>query len=147
MPSNDASQVLSTVVDELRRLLPDDKQEQLASFASRVKETTNDPKAEWHRAFACAKWATKVAALPERSAVMAGIKRALEAVRGVEKAIGGELTDLGEIPFGWSVSPSFELEMTWVYEAIRAAQDVAAKSGWDAVPWPDLLDRLLAVPG
>ena len=141
------SQVISTLMDEFHKALPDPGQGRLAGYAERAGEASNDSRAEWHRAFACAKWATRTAGLASDSSVLSGLKRALEVVREVEKTIGGELTDLGELPFGWSVSPSFEVEITWVFEAVHAAADVAGKVGWDAVPWEELIETVLGVAG
>jgi hypothetical protein len=147
MPADEPSQVISTLLDELRKHLPEAERTRLAEFEGRAGAASNDGKAEWRRAFACARWATRLAASESDSTVMSGLKRAVEAVREVEKAVGGELTDLLELPFGWSVSPSFEVEITWVFEAVHAAQDVAATRGWDAVPWEDLLETVVQVPG
>lgn len=146
MPGDDASQVVTTLLVELSKLLPDSERAKLDSYSDRAAAARDTGRAEWLRAYACAKWATDAATLPSDSSPVGSLKKALEVVREVGKSISGELTDLFEIPMGWAVSPSFELEMTWVFEAIHVASEVAEKIGWPQVPWEDMVQAVLRVP-
>jgi hypothetical protein len=138
------SQVITTLLDELAKHLPPDE---LVDYRQRAATAATSSGAEWRRALACAKWATNVASLPAHSGFAAEAKKAWEIVKQVEKTIGGELTDLLQVPANfYQVSPSFEAEITWVYEALHVAERVAGDSSWDAVPWRDLLDRVIAIP-
>ena len=38
-----------------------------------------------------------------------------------------------------------DVELTWVDDAIKVAQEAAATSGWAAVPWVNLLEELIAI--
>jgi hypothetical protein len=141
--------------------MPPDRRAALDPYQARAATAGDDPGLEWQRAYRCAKWADRVVALPAHHHLVADARRAVEAVREVEKTIGAELADLIERPFasgeganlslswgggkGYPVSPRLELEIEWVFEAVHIAEKVAAKAGWDAVPWPDLVEEMLAV--
>ena len=84
----------------------------------------------------------------------------MEAVKQVAQTLGAEIADAsnatgftdlvvylnvnrGALPDHVSVSPKLEAEITWVYEAVHVAADVAKEIGWDEVPWQQLLDDVI----
>jgi hypothetical protein len=160
----EASFVLTHLIDGLKAALPESERPKLAVYEEAAKRAGANETAEWHRAFTCAQWATQVVGLPAHSHLRRGADKAIEAVKQVAQTIGAEigdaasasgLTDLvvslnanrGALPDRVSVSPKMEAEITWVYEAVHVAEDVAHEIGWDAVPWPQLLDDVLNAAG
>jgi hypothetical protein len=67
-------------------------------------------------------------------------------VREVGVTIGAELRDIEYLPFGKSVSPRYQTELAWVYEAVHVAEKAAEKSGWATVPWEGMLQAMLEIP-
>jgi hypothetical protein len=43
------------------------------------------------------------------------------------------------------VGPGQDAEIQWVDDAVAIAKAEADRSGWDAVPWEELLTEMLAV--
>ena len=125
--------------------MPEEERAKLKPYADRAAHAGSGNAAEWHRAYRCAKWAEEVVSVPENNHLVGEAHRALEAVKEIEQSIGAELGNVIELPFGWSVSPEFELEIAWVYEAVHVAEKVAAKVGWDQVPWQGLVEDLLRI--
>jgi hypothetical protein len=141
-----SSVIISTAIGAFREHLPTSEISKLASYQAKADLAGADPAAEWHRAYACARWADQIVAIPEHSHLAAHAKEALEIVREVGVTLGAELRDFGYLPLGKAVSPRFQTELAWVYEAVHVAQKVAEKNGWDAVPWEPLLEEMLAIP-
>jgi hypothetical protein len=119
--------------------------EEVAPYRTRAARLGTDPRAEWQRAFACARWAVSVAAPPEHGHLAHLISTSQEAVRLFGDAVASEAGLL--VPeAGWRVSPQFAAEIAWVDEACRLAGELAENHGWEAVPWRGLLDSVLSVP-
>jgi hypothetical protein len=143
--SDPGSFMISSLIKQLRKKLPESERAKLAPYYDRAYQAGSDPTAEWHRAYRCAQWAEQIVSQPTHHHLTAEAERALEVVREVKKTIGSELLDLELLPLGQSVSPRFQAELTWVEEAARVAEKVAAKSGWEAVPWEQLLQDMLKI--
>ena len=147
MPDVDQSSfVITHVIQGLRDAMPPEERVKLAPYETRAATAGSDPTAEWHRAYRCAQWASEVVATPTHSGLAGGLRKAVEVVKQVEAAVGGQISNFFEIPYGQALSPKLEAELTWVYEAVHVAEGVAEKVGWDEVGWSALLDDLLAVP-
>jgi hypothetical protein len=146
MSDDNSSLIISQLIKGLSDGMPEEERAKLAPYEARGAEAGSDKAAEWHRAYKCAKWAEQTVSIPAHHHLLAEAEKAVEVVKEVEKTIGGELGDVLEIPIGWAVSPRYEAEITWVYEAVHVAWHVAEKNGWDAVPWQALLDDVLSTP-
>jgi hypothetical protein len=141
-----ASAIILAAIEALHECLPASDIATLAEYQIEAETAGSDPTTEWHRAFASARWADRIVAVPEHSHLAAHARTALEVVREVGVTVGAELRDFGYVPRGMGVSPRYEAELAWVYEAVHVARTAAEKSGWDRVPWRQLLDDMLAVP-
>ncbi len=119
--------------------------EELASYRAQASRLGSEERAEWHRAFACARWAVGVASLPEHGHLARLLSTSQEAVRLFGDAVATEAGRL--VPeAGWRVAAQFAAEIAWVDEACRLAGEVARDHGWEAVPWRRLLESVLSVP-
>jgi hypothetical protein len=145
MATDTSSFVATHLIEGLSHVMPEDQQAKLAPYAERAARAGSNKTAEWHRAYKCAKWAEQIVSLPAHNHLVAESKKALEAIKEIEETVGSEIGDLLELPLGISVSPEFEAEITWVYEAVHVAEKVANKVGWDAVPWEQLVEDVLSV--
>jgi hypothetical protein len=141
-----SSPMISALLEALGEHLPACDQGKLDAYRRRAEHAGAHPTAEWHRAYRCAQWADEIVALPAQHHLAAEADKARQVVREITETIGAELRDLQYLPRGRSVSPRFQAELAWVLEAVHVAQRVAAKIGWDNVPWERLLDDVLAVP-
>jgi hypothetical protein len=50
-----------------------------------------------------------------------------------------------EIKGDQKIGPGEDVELLWVEEATDVAKSAAEKSGWDAVPWEELLREVLRI--
>jgi len=142
-----SSFMISHFLTGLSHVMPDAEQAKLDPYQQAAAQAGSDSTAEWHRAYRCAKWARDIVVLPTHGSLASLVRRGLEIVKQVEETIGSELTDLLEIPLGLAVSPKFEVEIAWVYEAVHVAEGVAAETGWEGVPWETLVRDMLAITG
>jgi hypothetical protein len=145
MPGDSSSFMIMHFLSGLEHAMPEEQRAALTPYSERAAHAGADKTSEWHRAYRCAKWAEKIVSVPENNHLVGEAHRALEAVKEIEQSIGAELGNMIELPFGWSVSPEFELEVAWVYEAVHVAENVAAKVGWENVPWQELVEDLLRI--
>jgi hypothetical protein len=127
-------------VDEIEPSLPDEGKATLSSYADRIAATTHH--GDFRRAWHCADWAIGVAEASSGSThdhLVTGLKEkhALwkDMIFGAE--FGAKLRD--------GVGPGQDAEIQWVDDAVAIAKDEADRSGWDTVPWEDLLQEMLAV--
>jgi hypothetical protein len=139
------SVIVSATVKALHQHLPPSATARLVAYHERALTAGADPTTEWHRALAAARWADHLVSIPAHRHLARDAAQAGEVVREIGVTIGAELRDLEYLPFGKAVSPRFEAELAWVYEAVRVATKVAEESGWDSVPWPALLEEMLAI--
>jgi hypothetical protein len=144
--ADQSSFIVTHLINGLRDALPEADRAKLPAYQARAAVAGSDETAEWHRAYLCARWAADAAATPANSSLAGELRRVLEVVKQVEETVGGQISNFFEIPYGQALSPKLEAELTWVYEALRVAEKVAEKVGWDQVGWETLLDDLLSVP-
>lgn len=161
MAEDRSSSIISALISGLSHVMPEGEQAKLAAYAPKAAEAGSEKTAEWVRAVKCARWAEQIVSIPEHNHLAVEARRVIEAIRELEKTFGAELAHLMEVPFssgagaslsaslggqsGYPVSPRFEAEIEWVYEAVHVAEKVAAKAGWEAVPWEELLTDMLNV--
>ena len=153
------SLVVETVLKGLIRSIPAPQRSAMAPYLKEAHRLDAAPALEERRADVCVSWA-RDAATQGRS----GVGRAAAATAADIGHLGGEVDaglvegervvadDLakverfdpqqigeGELP------PGFHAQLNHVFEALREAHRIAAHHGWDAVPWPGLLEQLFAV--
>lgn len=141
-----SSVVITTAIKALHVHVPRSETSKLVAYQEQALVAGSEPTAEWHRAYACARWAERLVATPEHGHLAADAAKAIEIVRELGVTFGAEIRDLEYLPFGKSVSPHFQIELAWVHEAVHVAARVAEKIGWNNVPWEALIEEMLAVP-
>jgi hypothetical protein len=50
-----------------------------------------------------------------------------------------------EVKGDQKIGPGEDIELLWVEEATDVAKSAADKSGWDSVPWEELLQEVLRI--
>lgn len=129
--------------DALENALPEGDLPRLNAHDLEIAKTTSHR--DFHRCVRCAEWAVELLSPPEHSHVRHLLHR-------IEQALH-ELHNTGwtlEFALRPSVSGPgnhiiLDEELTWVDDAMAAAKAVAEKSGWDAVPWEELIVELIAM--
>ena len=144
--ADQSSFIISHLIGGLRDVMPESERPKLAPYEVRAATAGSDETAEWHRAYRCARWAADVVATPVDTGLAGGLRKALQVVKEVEETVGGQISNFFEIPYRQSLSPKMDAELTWIYEAVHVAEDVAGKVGWEEVGWEALLDEVLAIP-
>jgi len=150
--------VIETVLKAFVRAIPADQRAPLAPYLRRAATVDGSPELEERRAHACAVWAqdaqagpgdehptdlsqaVELAEVDADTAWLEGERRVTEAAARAE---GFDPQDLGE----GELPPGFQRRLNDVYKALDKARTLAERHGWDAVPWPGLLEELFAVPG
>jgi hypothetical protein len=146
MSSADQSSVIVRhLLDGLGKALPESAWAQLGAYEPRASQLSTTNAAEWQRAYRCAQWAADTVSLPEHDAVRGKARKALEVVKEVTQALRSQYENLLQVAVHQQTSAAYEVEITWVYEAVDVASEVAAKVGWEAVPWTQLVEDVLAV--
>lgn len=146
--------VVETVLKGLIRAIPAPQRAAMAPYLTKARLLAAGADLEAHRAEVCVRWSreaadhvgtpAEVAEAVERvggevdAALVEGERRAIDGLAKAERfdprAIGG-----GDLP------PGFHAELNHVYGALKEAHKLAARHGWDAIPWPALLEGLFAV--
>ena len=144
--ADQSSFIVTHLIDGLRDVLPEAERPKLAPYEARAATAGSDETTEWHRAYRCARWAADVVATPANSGLAGELRKALQVVKEVEATVGGQISNFFELPYRQALSPRMEAELTWIYEAVHVAENVAGKVGWSEVGWEALLDEVLAIP-
>jgi hypothetical protein len=151
--STGSSPIVRGLLNNLREILPEDERQKLEAYAERAEATT--PKGDFHRAARCLHWAVTVAESPEHSHLSGMAVRLKETHKawqdiwlgmefGTEIAIGrGQASQ--EVKGDQKVGPGEDVELLWVEEATDVAKSAAEKSGWDQVPWEELVEGVLDI--
>jgi hypothetical protein len=146
--------VVETVLKALVRAIPAPQRAAMAPYLTEARLLPVGPDLEARRVQACVQWSREAAgqvggaggaaATAEQvegdvdAVLVEGERRAIDGFAKAEhfdpQALGG-----GEVPRG------FHAELNHVYDALKEAHKLAARHGWDAVPWPGLLQALFAV--
>jgi hypothetical protein len=124
--------------DALEQALPESELSKLNAHDEEVASTSSH--LDLHRCFRCAEWAVDLVSRPEHSHLGHMIHKLKAVLHEVHEADWA-------VEFGMFVSraPVLDVELTWVDDAVAVAQSAAQKSGWDSVPWEDLLVELIAM--
>jgi hypothetical protein len=134
------SPIITCFGREIRSSLPAAEKEHLATYAPSVAKTTHY--GDLKRARQCAEWAVQMAERSSDSHLSHFVKH-LEEIRKLEKdtVFGAEF---GVMRVG-GVGPGQDAEIEWVDDAVAIARTEAQRTGWDSVPWEDLLKQMLVV--
>jgi hypothetical protein len=134
------SPIIAYLVEQLDLVLPEADKARLARHADAVAQSTHH--GDLHRAWHCAGWAVDLA---ERSATshLGEVTHVLKEAHKLWKDswFGAEFG----IMKADGVGPGRDIEIQWVDDAAAIAASVGRESGWDTVPWENLLTELLAV--
>ena len=138
MPDKRPSPALVHLDDALEQALPDSEVPRLNAHDAEIAATSS--RHDLHRCFRCAEWAVGLMSPPEHSHLR-HLAHRLEKV--LHEAHNGDWA----MEFGWFVShaPVLDVELTWMDDAVAAAKAVADTSGWESVPWEELLVELIAM--
>jgi hypothetical protein len=138
---------------DLRAAMPEPERQKLEQYWAQADDAT--PKGDFHRARRCLHWAIAVAEMPEHSHlahVSAHIKETYKAWQDI--VLGTEFgtrVEHGKGPEGHDIAgdqrigPGEDIELLWVGEAVSVAKAAAEKSGWDKVPWEQLVRDVLSI--
>lgn len=133
------SPILRYLDDALEQVLPEAEYAKLTRHDEEIAATTSS--GDFHRCLHCARWALSLADEPGRGALAGKLQELKKMVEEIHETWSG-------FRFGSIVPDSpvvTDVEVKWVDEAVRTAAAVAADVGWDAVPWEQLLDELVAM--
>jgi hypothetical protein len=151
--------VVETVLKGLIRAIPASQRSAMAPYLKETHHLDGAPALEKLRARVCVRWA-KDAATQGRSGAGRSAATAAQEIDHVEGEVDAGLVegerrvadDLAEVErfdpqqIGeGKLPPGFHAQLNDAFEAIGEAHRIAAHHGWDAVPWPALLEQLFAV--
>lgn len=151
--STGSSPIVKGLMNNLEEVLPEDQRAKLEAYSVQAESAT--PKGDLHRARYCLHWAIKVAESPEHSH-LSGLATRLKETHKAWKDIwlGAEFGSQVEIGRGVAghdikgdakTGPGEDIELLWVEEATDVAKSAAEKSGWDSVPWEQLVQEVLKI--
>jgi hypothetical protein len=151
--STGSSPIIRGLLNGLREILPEDAQAKLAAYTEQAESTA--PRGDFHRAWHCLHWAIKVTEQPKHSHLSGVGVRLKETYKAWQDVVLG--TEFGsdvkmgtgnpsqEIKGDQKIGPGEDIELLWVGEAVSVAKSAGEKSGWDTVPWEDLVQEVLNI--
>lgn len=151
--STGSSPIVRGLMNNLREILPEDQRRKLEGYTEQAEAST--PKGDFHRARHCLHWAVKVAESPGHphlSGVAIRLKEAHKAWQDVWLGVEfGTDVEIGkgnpsqEIKGDQKIGPGEDVELLWVEEATDVAKSAAERSGWENVPWEELMEEVLKI--
>jgi len=151
--------VVATVLKALIKAIPAPQRTAMGAYLAHAPTLVGAPDLEELRANTCTRWAREAAEqlgnpLERLEAELAARVEHVEGMvdaalvegerRSVDLAARAERFDPASLGAG-DVPPHFHAQLNDVYDAIKEAHRIARHHGWDAVPWPELLEELFAV--
>lgn len=100
---------------------------------------------ERHRGQLGAEWAKALVKEQHDSAVGRVVASVVEDVKGAEEKFDAALVGVESDVVSGATPKGFHTELNESFEAVKEAEKVAGRHGWEAVPWRALLDDLIAV--
>jgi hypothetical protein len=151
--STGSSPIVRGLMNNLREILPEDERRKLDGYAQRAEACT--PKGDFHRARRCLHWAVRVAESPQHahlSGMAVRLKETHKAWKDIWLGVEfGSEVEIGrgqaaqEVKGDQKIGPGEDVELLWVEEATDVAKSAAEESGWDNVPWEELLEEVLEI--
>jgi len=143
-PEDSKSFVVETILEGLLRSLPPDRRADLVSYLQAAATLDGSEALERQRGKLCDRWAVAAVAAGHDSEVGRLAARVMEEAKEVEEKIDAFLVDLEyDLLRRWGTPRGFHRELNQSFEALREANKLASRVGWDAVPWRALLDDLV----
>jgi hypothetical protein len=149
--STGSSPIVKGLMNNLREILPEDQRQKLDGYAERAEAAK--PKGDYRRARYCLHWAIQVSESPKHSHLHGLAVRLKETHKEWQDIwLGAEFgseVEIGkgqpaqEIKGDQRIGPGEDIELLWVEEATDVAKTAAEKSGWENVPWTELLEGVL----
>ena len=132
------SKLLGTFVRTVQKSFPQDQLSALGAYSNAIAETTSrrDPERARH----CALWAIEKADDRNQSHPR---WREIKELHQIWKDtwFGAEFGLMGA--GGTSRSPSLDVHIQWIEDAVLVAKTLGEEDGWDHSPWEDLLQELI----
>jgi hypothetical protein len=151
--SSGSSPIIKGLMNGLREILPEDEQAALDAYTGQAEQA--QPRGDFHRAWHCLHWAIEVTEQPKHSHLSGVGVRLKETYKAWQDVVlGAEFgsdVKMGtgnpsqEIKGDQKIGPGEDIELLWVGEAVAVAKSAAEKSGWDAVPWRNLMQEVLQI--
>lgn len=148
-----SSPIIKALMVDLQSAMPPDERQKLEQYWAQVDASKSQ--GDFHRARRCLHWAITVAEAPEHSHLAREAIRVKETYKAWQDLVlGAEFGthvetrrgDEGHLITGESkVGPREDVEFLWVSEAVSVAKMAAEKSGWDQVPWEQLVQDVLQI--
>jgi hypothetical protein len=151
--STGSSPIIKGLMNNLREILPDAERQKLNGYAEQADSA--GPKGDHRRARYCLHWALQVAESPKHSHLQGLSIRLKEKHKEWQDIwLGAEFGS--QVKFGTGqashevkgdqkIGPGEDIELLWVEEATDVAKSAAEKSGWESVPWEDLVQEVLKI--
>ena len=151
--STGSSPIVKGLLNNFREILPDDQRPTLDRYTQRAEAST--PRRDFKRAKYCLHWAIKTAESSEHSH-LSDLAIRLKETHQAWKDIWlgtefGTQVEVGkgqaskEVKGDQKTGPGEDIELLWVEEATDVAKSAAEKSGWENVPWEQLLEEVLKI--
>jgi hypothetical protein len=151
--STGSSPIVKGLLNNLREILPDEERGKLNGYTQRAEATK--PHGDLRRARYCLHWAIEMAERPEHSHLARMAVRMKETHKEWQDiwlgAWFGSEVEIGrgqpshEVKGDQKIGPGEDIELLWVEEATDVAKTIAEKSGWDSVPWEELLQKVIEI--
>jgi hypothetical protein len=151
--STGSSPIVRGLINNLREVLPEDQRPTLEHYAQQAEALT--PKGDFKRARYCLHWAIKTAESPKHSHLSGVAIRLKETHKAWQDIwLGTEFGSQVEAGVGQAshevkgdqkIGPGEDIELLWVEEATDVAKSAGEKSGWENVPWEDLVQEVLKI--
>src|SRR5581483_3123971 len=151
--------VVETVLEGLIHAIPAAQRTAMAPFLDKAHTLGGGPDLEDRRAQVCVRWAREAAEqlgnpLERLAAEVAEVldhgesevdAALVEAERRTTDLVAkGERCDPRDVGEG-DLPPHAHQQLNDAYDALKEAHRIGRRRGWDAVPWPALLEQLFAV--
>jgi hypothetical protein len=151
--STGSSPIVRGLMNGLREILPEDERAKLVAYTEQAESAL--PRGDFHRAWYCLHWAIEVTEQPKHSHLSRVGLRLKETYKAWQDVVlGAEFgsdVKMGtgnpsqEIKGDQKIGPGEDIELLWVGEAMAVAKSASEKSGWDDVPWQDLVQEVLKI--
>jgi hypothetical protein len=151
--STGSSPIVKGLMNNLREILPEDQRATLEGYTEQADAAT--PKGDFKRARYCLHWAVQTAESPQHAHLSDLAVRLKETHKAWQDIwLGTEFGSQVEIGKGQAarevkgdqkIGPGEDIELLWVEEATDVARHASEQSGWDAVPWEDLVRHVLEI--
>ena len=125
--------------------MPPEEVTRLDAYGPQITTSKRSKEVELRRALACAEWALRVVGRPGHGHLAHLVTEAREVVQESFETLRAAGVAAASARYVYPASARLMVRAAWVDEAVRVARAVAEQSGWQAVPWEELLQQLLEI--